>query len=59
MNDPTNYGPSPMMNWLERFELQGAAREWLKWVGAALMVLDHINTYALAGAHPWMYALGV
>ena len=46
------------MNWLERFELQGAAREWLKWVGAALMVLDHINTYALAGAHPWMYALG-
>ena len=32
--------------------------EAAKWLGLVSMTIDHINTYLLAGAHPWMYHVG-
>ena len=34
------------------------ALESAKWIGLAAMTVDHVNTYLLHGAHPWMYQIG-
>ena len=38
--------------------LGDGAAEALKWLAAVLMVLDHVNKYALAGAEPAVFAAG-
>ena len=38
--------------------LSNGAVEGLKWFAAVLMVLDHFNKYALAGAEPALFAAG-
>ncbi|WP_043459150.1 TraX family protein [Azohydromonas australica] len=38
--------------------LPAGSVETLKWLALVLMVLDHVNTYLLGGAHPWMFAAG-
>jgi hypothetical protein len=41
-----------------RLALPAGSAEALKWLALGLMVLDHVNTYLLGGAHPWRYAAG-
>lgn len=43
---------------LRALRLSSGTREILKWSAAALMLVDHINAYALAWSHPWMHGLG-
>jgi len=48
-----------------RLQVSDAALEWLKWIGVAAMILDHVNWFLLAGGrdpqatpHAWMNDIG-
>ena len=38
--------------------IDNGALESAKWIGLTAMTIDHVNTYLMHGAHPWMYQIG-